>query len=293
MECGSGAAVRLQREAREHTLTELLVPEAYEAENVSLYAILIDCRTARKETLRRHKDGHLVPVEINTSPILDRSGRVIGTTIIYRDISERRRAEEARRALAESEARFRVTFENAPVGIAQLSPDLRWLRVNGAFCRINGYPADELTTKSLWDIVPPDDFADLSARGEQMRDGKIDRFETDKRAQHKDGTIGWVRVTVGCLRKSDGSLDYFVVVVEDISARKHAEEELRKSEERVRSSLLHSPVPILLCDDREDVLAISQSWLDEGDVPSFVEKTKRHCSVKLRSLGLLGKAVVV
>jgi PAS domain S-box-containing protein len=252
-----------ETEARERTLTELLVPEAYEAENVSLYAILINGRTARKETLRRHKDGHLVPVEINTSPILDRSGRVIGTTIIYRDISERRRAEEARRALAESEARFRVTFENAPVGIAHLSPDLRWLRVNEAFCRISGHPADELTTKSLRDIVPPDDFADLAARGDQISDGKIDRFETDKRALHKDGTIGWVRVTVGCLRKSDGSIDYFVVVIEDISARKHAEEELRKSEERFRSSVLHSPVPILLFDDREDVVAVSQSWLDE------------------------------
>jgi PAS domain S-box-containing protein len=66
------------------------------------------------------------------------------------------------------------------------------------------------------------------------------------------------------VRKSDGSIDYFVCTFEDISARKHTEEELLKSEERFRSSVLHSPLPILLFDDREQILAISESWLKEA-----------------------------
>ncbi len=64
------------------------------------------------------------------------------------------------------------------------------------------------------------------------------------------------------MRKSDGSIDYFVTVVEDVTARKQAEEELRKSEERFRSSVLLSPLPTLLYDDREQILALSQSWLE-------------------------------
>ena len=64
------------------------------------------------------------------------------------------------------------------------------------------------------------------------------------------------------MRKSDGSIDYLVGVVEDITARKKAEEELRKSEERFRSSVLLSPLPTLLYDDREQILALSQSWLE-------------------------------
>jgi PAS domain S-box-containing protein len=52
-------------------------------------------------------------------------------------------------------------------------------------------------------------------------------------------------------------------VVEDITARKQAEEELRRSEERFRSSLLRSPLPVLLCDDREEILAVSHSWLEK------------------------------
>ncbi len=169
----------------------------------------------------------------------------------------------ARRALADSEARFRATFENAAVGIVHFDPDFRWLRVNEAVCRILGYRADELVTKSLEDINHPDDLRACLAQVERMRDREIDSFAMDKRYRRKDGSMVWTRLTNGCVRKSDGSIDYFVCTFEDISARKHAEEELRKSEQRFRASVLHSPLPILLFDDREQILAVSQSWVAE------------------------------
>ena len=251
-----------EAEARGCTLSELIIPDADKDESAANFAATLNGETVLKELLRRHKDGHLVPVEINTSPIRDRSGRVIGTSVIYRDISERRRAKEARRALADSETRFRVTFENAPVGIVNAAPDGRFLRVNEAMCGMLGYTADELVTKSFHDITHPDDLAASVAGVELMRDGKIDRYHADKRYLRKDGAIVWVRLTASCVRKSDGSIDYFVTVVEDVTARKQAEEELRKSEERFRSSVLLSPLPTLLYDDREQILALSQSWLE-------------------------------
>jgi len=252
-----------EAEARGRRLSALIVPDVYEAESVAIHTTVVSGGTVLKEILRRHKDGRLVPVEINTSPILDSSGKVTGTSIIYRDISERRRAEEVRRALADSEARFQVTFENAPVGMAHVAPDGRWLRVNEALCRILGYAPDELTAKSFQDVTYSDDIAASVARVDQMRDGKIDRYDADKRYLRKDGTIVWARLTVSCVRKSDGSIDYLVTVVEDISARKYDEEELSKSEERFRSSLVHSPLPVLMYDDREQILAVSQSWLEK------------------------------
>ncbi len=159
------------------------------------------------------------------------------------DVIERGQSELFSRyegAIRDYETRFQATFENAAVGIAHVAPDGRWLRVNKALCRIVGYPAEELVTKSFQDITHPDDLAADLAQVEQIRDGKINSYEMDKRYLRKDGAIVWVRLTVGCVRKSDGSIDYFVSVVEDISARKHAEDELRKSEERFRSSLVHS-----------------------------------------------------
>jgi PAS domain S-box-containing protein len=94
-----------EAEARGRAITELIVPDAYEADRSAIYAAAMRRRTAvLKETARRHKDGHLVPVEINVSPILDGSGTVTGFSIILRDIGERRRAEDALRRQAERQA---------------------------------------------------------------------------------------------------------------------------------------------------------------------------------------------
>src|SRR5262249_45579002 len=131
-------------------------------------------------------------------------------------------------------------------------------------CRILGYTADELVTKSFHDLTYPDDLAADLVQVELMREGKIDNYNIEKRYLRKDGAIIWAKKTVSCVRKGDGSIDYFVGVIEDISAGKQAEKELRENEERFRSSLFNSPLPICLFDDREQILAISQSWLEQS-----------------------------
>jgi PAS domain S-box-containing protein len=230
-----------EAEARGHRLSELIVPDVYKDESAGILASVLSGETVLKEVLRRHRGGQLIPVEISVSPIRDRSGNVIGTSVIYRDISERRRAEEARLALAVSDARFRITFENAPVGIANTAPDGRFLRVNEALCRFLGYSADELATKSFQDVTHPDDLAASVAATEQIRGGKIGRYDADKRYLRKDGATVWARLTFNCVRKSDGSIDYFVGVVEDITARKHAEERvhllMREANHRIKNIL--------------------------------------------------------
>jgi PAS domain S-box-containing protein len=163
-----------------------------------------------------------------------------------------------------SEARFRAGFDNAAVGIEHISRDGRLLRVNKALCRVLGYPVDELLTKSFRDVTYPDDLAADLAKFELMGEGKIDSYEVEKRNVRKDGSIIWARKTVACVRKGDESIDYFISVIEDISARKETEKELRENEECFRSSVLHSPLPISLFDDRERILAISQSWLEQS-----------------------------
>ncbi len=130
--------------------------------------------------------------------------------------------------VTERARQYRATFENAAVGIAHVSSDLRWLRANKALGHILGWPIDELLTKSLRDISHADDLAVDLAHVEQIRAGKIDSYGMDKRYLRKDRTIIWGRLTVGCVRRSDGSIDYFVAVVEDISARKRAEELLKR-----------------------------------------------------------------
>jgi len=214
------------------------------------------------------KDGSTAYMRRSMKPWRTANGQIGGALLFFEVITEQ---VGAKRALAESEARFRATFENAAVGIAHVSSDLRWLRANQALCRILGWPMHEFLTKSLRDISHPDDLAVDLAYVEQVRARKIDSYGMDKRYLRKDGTIVWGRLTVGCVRSSDGSIDYLVAVVEDITAHKFAEEELAKSEERFRTSILHSPVPTALWDDREQVLALSQSWLTAGGFPTAAE----------------------
>jgi PAS domain S-box-containing protein len=230
-------------------LSDHRVPENVKVIGVSLYEAFPEIPPRWREVHRRvlageelaadedpflRPDGRTDWCRWSMKPWRIPNGRIGGALLFSEVITEQ---VEARRALTYSEGRFRATFENAAVGIAHLAPDGRWLRVNEALSRIVGYPADELITMSFQDITHPDDLAADLAEVKNMLDGKIDSYGRDKRYLRKDGSIVWGRLTVGGVRKSDGSIDYFVSVVEDISARKQAEQELQTTKDRLQLAL--------------------------------------------------------
>ncbi len=134
--------------------------------------------------------------------------------------------QRTRSRLRRSEERFRATFEQAAVGIAHVAPEGRWLRVNGTLCEIVGYAYDELLARSFQDITYPADLdIDLGLVG-QLLAGEIPHYSLDKRYLHKNGTSVWVRITVALVRDQRQRPEYFIVVVEDIRARKAAEAEV-------------------------------------------------------------------
>src|SRR5882672_6066345 len=119
----------------------------------------------------------------------------------------------------DSEARFRAIFENAAVGIARVAPDGRWLEVNQRLCDIVGYSREELMTKTFGDITHPGDLEQDLRAMRRMSAGELDTYLREKRYYHKNGSVVWVNLTVSLVRRADGSPDYFVSVIEDISAR--------------------------------------------------------------------------
>jgi PAS domain S-box-containing protein len=193
---------------------------------------------AQEEDFLRRANARPEWARWSMKPWRTADGRIGGALLFSEVITEQ---VEARRALAESEARFRATFENAAVGIAHVGPDLRWLRANQALCGILGYSVDELITKSLQDLTYQDDIAVQLAHIEQMRQGKIESFDLEKRYLRKDGSIVWGKLTFSSVRKIDGSIDYFVSVVQDISGRKRAEEQvhllMREVDHRAKNML--------------------------------------------------------
>ena len=166
-------------------------------------------------------------------PMRDAAGVVRGVVTVARDITERRRAEQAVR---ESEARFRATFEQAAVGIAHVAPDGRFLRLNQKLCEIVGYTREELTARTFQDITHKDDLEADLAYVRQMLAGTIPTYSMEKRYLHKSGGVVWINLTVSLIRKGDGRPDWFVAVIEDISARKNAEEQRHKLEEQLHNS---------------------------------------------------------
>jgi len=151
-----------------------------------------------------------------------------------------------------AEAWFRDIFENAAIGIARVAPDGRWLDVNQRLCDIVGYTREELMTKTFGDITHPDDLESDWNQARRLLAGEIENYSMEKRYYRKDGSIVWVNLTVSATRKGDGSPDYFVSVVEDISARKQAEEKLREREERLSLASWISRLGVFEWDEQAD-----------------------------------------
>jgi len=138
------------------------------------------------------------------------------------EVLQRSAAFEA--ALRESEERFRSTFEQAAVGIGHIAPDGRWLRANQKLAEITGYSPEELSNLTYHQITYPEDLPVDMAQAAKLAAGELDHFVMEKRYIRKDGSIVWVNRTVSAVRNADGKPKYLISVVEDIHARKIAEE---------------------------------------------------------------------
>jgi len=139
----------------------------------------------------------------------------------------------AREAAEKNERRsrkhFQATFEQAAVGIAHVAPDGHFLRLNSRFCEIAGRPYEDLLQGSFPDITHPDDLDRDVENVHRLLNGEADTYVMQKRYVRPNDEIVWVNLTVSLVRRSDGSPDFFVSVVEDITERKLLEDQLRQA----------------------------------------------------------------
>ncbi len=131
--------------------------------------------------------------------------------------------------LKESEEKFRVIFDQAAVGIARVNLDGRFLEVNEVFRCITGFDREEILNATLWDITYPDDIAQSESKLKDLISCKIDLFEQEKRYLRKDKTVIWCHVSNGVVRNSKHKPLYLISVINDITERKKAEEEIIRS----------------------------------------------------------------
>ena len=116
----------------------------------------------------------------------------------------------------EAQRRFQSTFVHAPMGIAHVAVDGRFLLANDEFVRITATPRDELLTHGFQKITHPDDLDADSAHVQSLLNGEADQYKMDKRYIKPNGEIVRVRLKVGLIRTKDGAPDFFVSVIEEI-----------------------------------------------------------------------------
>ena len=133
---------------------------------------------------------------------------------------------------------MRLFFERQIVGMAISSPAKRWLQTNARLHQMLGYSGEELAAMSWVELTHPDDLEGNLDRFNRMLRGEIDDFAIEKRFFRKDGSLLYCFLSVVCVRKPDGQLDYLLALYEDITERKRAEQEIQdlqsNLEERVQ-----------------------------------------------------------
>ena len=171
----------------------------------------------------RHRSGHYLWVE-STSTIVSDNGDGTGIEVVSarRDVTQRVAIEALVR---ESEQRFRLAFEGAPIGISLVSPEGRWLRVNDAMCEILGYSRDRLLQMTFMEITHPDDLEHDLELTRMMLAGERRTVSSEKRYLRPSGESVWVQMSASLARDGDEPL-YFITQVQDVSERRAAQEAL-------------------------------------------------------------------
>jgi PAS domain S-box-containing protein len=177
---------------------------------------------------------------------------------LLRQIAER---EQAERALRESEERFRSYFELGLIGAAITSPTKGWIEVNDEICRMLGYERSELLRMTWAELTHRDDLAADVAHFNRVLAGEIDGYAIDKRFIRKDGRVIDTIISVKCLRRADGSVDYFLALLQDITERKQAEEALAEQALRHKTLMETSTDSIYVLNQEGDLQEANAAFL--------------------------------
>ena len=159
-------------------------------------------------------------------------------------VAERTAALEASTLrLRESEESFRAIFDNAGIGISVLDQKARMLRTNTTMQEMFGYSAEEAHNLTLSTLTHPDDVMSDSEAFQDVCAGLLDRYQIEKRYYRKDGQLLWGRFTATSIKDAAGQPRYVIGMLEDITERKRAEEELQRRAtalQRLNTELEHS-----------------------------------------------------
>jgi PAS domain S-box-containing protein len=169
--------------------------------------------TDHKEADRRLQEAH----DLLEQRVAERTAELEqANRELQKEITERKQAEKW---LLESEERFRSFFELGVVGMAIVSPQQEWEEANDRLCEILGYSPEELIAKTWTELIHPDDRQADELQFKRALAGAVGGYSTHRRFVRKDGQIVYAKLSVRCLRRTDGAVDSLIVLVQDVGER--------------------------------------------------------------------------
>jgi PAS domain S-box-containing protein len=162
----------------------------------------------------------------------------------------------------EIESRSQVLFEHAAAGIAEVSDEGKFIRVNKKFCEITGHDEKELMALTFQEITHPDDLSkDISAL-KRLYLYEIDSYEMDKRYIKKDKSIVWIHLTVSLVEVIKGKKQYAIAIIQDINDKKELEQRMYEAGRRIEMITETIPNFIWICEPDGSGAYFNTRWLE-------------------------------
>ncbi len=175
-----------------------------------------------------HRSGRIVQGRLSASLVRGEAGHPLYFVSQIQDVTPYKAAGAALRA---SEARFRAAFADAPIGMALTTPDGRFVQVNRALCAIVGHAEADLRTMTFADVTHPDDRRADRERIERLLAGEANAYQLETRYLRGDGRPVWVEFSASVVRDETGQPLHIVSQIQDVTARKQADADLRAAKE--------------------------------------------------------------
>ncbi len=211
-------------------------------------------RVQNAEFLVERPDGSRIAVLVDAVPIRAGSGEVVGAVSCWRDITDRKGAEEALRAVREQ---LQIITNTMSSPVTRCSRDLRYLWVSQPYADWIGRPAGEIIGRPIRDVLGEEAFRQLRPRFDQVLAGQ--RVQYEEEVNYPGLGPRWIHAIYTPTFDRTGVPDGWVAVVQDITEQKRTEEELRRAEERVRSVVDHVLDGIITIDESGTVQSFNPS----------------------------------
>lgn len=207
---------------------------------------------SHRRMMRKNKT--IIEVESNVKKLQE--GRML---VIARDVTKLR---EAQHQIQLSEAKFRGAFEFSAIGMALVSTEGNWLKVNKALCEMVGYSEDELLLLNVRDITVPEESDQGYILQQKLLKGQRESFQGERRYIHKNGAIIWVNLNVSLVKDVNKAPLFFVAQIEDITAAQKAEEKLILNEANLNATINNTELMIWSVDREFKLLMFNTQFAE-------------------------------